>query len=564
MAECATPRFQLPGVPPPLLDDDDSAATLEGHRIFPLEPGADSDDGGAAGAVRRGAGGDVGDAVHARWRHRRRVYEHDVPLDVAAIILLADAARARFCTGEEVRNRSLSTNRNLRGCQLATLVSRARHSAPPRSRMGVRTALAAPLQASPFIIASIFALVRALLKERSWKLQERVVKDLAGAIPVVAPGTRVCIYGLSANPPTGEGGHATIVSHLRRMFDEVWVLPVYTHAFESKHNNMAPYEHRKAMCELAFGVAHLTPKQRRNEKVKVLDVERAVVRAAWDRHAVAEEEAKRQRADARGRARGGSPKKDASPGGMGSPTLDRANSGASSSLTPGNDDSSSAPSSPKTPKTPMSPTHASSSRLSPFKSPNGPAAAANPAVPPPKIGSFDVLTAVREANPFASFSWCLGADTFADLRRGRWVNGAEFAALCTQLYVVPRLGGSDAAWVEIQEAATEDEEEIKALLGAGSSDDETPPSFMENDDSLLIRVENASVMEIPGMSQDVSSTAVRDALRRRGLSERAGAFREDSDRQLSAGTDLLLDEATLATAVSEEVLQYATRHGLYA
>ena len=142
---------------------------------------------------------------------------------------------------------------------------------------------------------------------------------------------------------------------------------------------------------------------------------------------------------------------------------------------------------------------------------------------------------------------------------------AEFAALCTQLYVVPRLGGSDAAWVEIQEAATEDEEEIKALLGARSSDDETqtPPS-LENDDSLLIRVENASVMEIPGMSQDVSSTAVRDALRRRGLSERAGVFREDSDRQLSAGTDLLLDEATLATAVSEEVLQYATRHGLYA
>ena len=26
-------------------------------------------------------------------------------------------------------------------------------------------------------------------------------------------------------------------------------------------------------------------------------------------------------------------------------------------------------------------------------------------------GSFDVITAIREANPFASFSWCLGADT---------------------------------------------------------------------------------------------------------------------------------------------------------
>ena len=557
MAECATPRFQLPGVPPPLLDDDDSAAA----RIFPLA-GADSDDEGAAGAVRRGAGGDVGDAVHARWRHRRGVYEHDVPLDVAAVIaavILPESPRARALLRFEIA--PSRRTEIFEGASWQLRFPRSSLRSPPRSRMGVRTALAAPLQASPFIIASIFALVRALLKERSWKLQERVVKDLAGAIPVVAPGTRVCIYGLSANPPTGEGGHATIVSHLRRMFDEVWVLPVYKHAFESKHNNMAPYEHRKAMCELAFGVAHLTAKQRRNEKVKVLDVERAVVRAAWDRHAVAEEEAKRQRADARGRARGGSPKKDASPGGMGSPTLDRANSGASSSLTAGADDSS-APSSPKTPKTPMTPTLASSSRLSPFKSPNGPAGAGNPAVPPPKVGSFDVLTAVREANPFASFSWCLGADTFADLRRGKWRNGAEFAALCTQLYVVPRLGGSDAAWVEIQEAATEDEEEIKALLGAGSSDDETPS--MENDDSLLIRVENASVMEIPGMSQDVSSTAVRDALRRRGLSEKAGAFREDSDRQLSAGTDLLLDEATLATAVSEEVLQYATRHGLYA
>ncbi len=556
MAECATPRFQLPGVPPPLLDDDSAAA-----RIFPLA-GADSDE-GAAGAVRRGAGRDVRDAVHARWRHRRRVYEHDVPLDVAAVIaavILPESPRARALLRFEIA--PSRRTEIFEGASWQLRFPRCSLRSPPRSRMGVRTALAAPLQASPFIIASIFALVRALLKERSWKLQERVVKDLAGAIPVVAPGTRVCIYGLSANPPTGEGGHATIVSHLRRMFDEVWVLPVYTHAFESKHNNMAPYEHRKAMCELAFGVAHLTAKQRRNEKVKVLDVERAVVRAAWDRHAVAEEEAKRQRADARGRARGGSPKKDASPGGMGSPSLDRANSGASSSLTAGADDSS-APSSPKTPKTPMTPTHTSSSRLSPFKSPNGPAAGANPAVPPPKVGSFDVLTAVREANPFASFSWCLGADTFADLRRGRWVNGAEFAALCTQLYVVPRLGGSDAAWVEIQEAATEDEEEIKALLG-GSSDDDTPPSSLENDDSLLIRVENASVMEIPGMSQDVSSTAVRDALRRRGLSERAGAFREDSDRQLSAGTDLLLDEATLATAVSEEVLQYATRHGLYA
>ena len=64
-----------------------------------------------------------------------------------------------------------------------------------------------------------------------------------GLDPARIPGTRVCVYGLSANPPTGEGGHATIVAHLRRMFDEVWVLPVYRHAFESK-SNLAPYDHR--------------------------------------------------------------------------------------------------------------------------------------------------------------------------------------------------------------------------------------------------------------------------------------------------------------------------------
>ena len=117
--------------------------------------------------------------------------------------------------------------------------------------MGLRRALAAPLQASPFILASLYAIVRALLKERPWSTQARAQKELTDSIPRVSPGTRVCVYGLSANPPTGEGGHATIVAHLRRMFDEVWVLPVYRHAFESK-SNLAPYDHRVRMCELAF------------------------------------------------------------------------------------------------------------------------------------------------------------------------------------------------------------------------------------------------------------------------------------------------------------------------
>ena len=170
--------------------------------------------------------------------------------------------------------------------------------------MGLRRALAAPLQASPFILASLYAIIRSLLKERPWSTQARAQKELTDAIPRVSPGTRVCVYGLSANPPTGEGGHATIVAHLRRMFDEVWVLPVYRHAFESK-SNLAPYDHRVRMCELAFGLGNMTEQRRRTEKVKVLNIERAVVRAAWDRHAVAEEEAKRVRADAHARRSGG-------------------------------------------------------------------------------------------------------------------------------------------------------------------------------------------------------------------------------------------------------------------
>lgn len=53
---------------------------------------------------------------------------------------------------------------------------------------------------------------------------------------------RVCLFGTSANPPTGEGGHAGIIKHLasytwtsgkneQQSFDEVRVLPVYKHMF---------------------------------------------------------------------------------------------------------------------------------------------------------------------------------------------------------------------------------------------------------------------------------------------------------------------------------------------
>lgn len=45
---------------------------------------------------------------------------------------------------------------------------------------------------------------------------------------------RVCLFGTSADPPTGHGGHLGIVKHLVSMkqFDEVRVLPVYRHMFQ--------------------------------------------------------------------------------------------------------------------------------------------------------------------------------------------------------------------------------------------------------------------------------------------------------------------------------------------
>ena len=44
---------------------------------------------------------------------------------------------------------------------------------------------------------------------------------------------KVCLFGLSADPPTGESGHVGIVKALSEMdeFDQVRVLPVYRHTF---------------------------------------------------------------------------------------------------------------------------------------------------------------------------------------------------------------------------------------------------------------------------------------------------------------------------------------------
>lgn len=77
----------------------------------------------------------------------------------------------------------------------------------------------------------------------------------------------VVLFGTSANPPTGMGGHAGMVAWAaaRDDVDEVWVLPVYRHALEEKRD-MPSFAHRFEMARLAF--------EQLSEKVRVLDAER--------------------------------------------------------------------------------------------------------------------------------------------------------------------------------------------------------------------------------------------------------------------------------------------------
>ena len=58
---------------------------------------------------------------------------------------------------------------------------------------------------------------------------------------------RTIVYGLAADPPTDDGGHASVVRALRAWrsdaggdgADEVLLVPVYEHAYAEKRNNMA-------------------------------------------------------------------------------------------------------------------------------------------------------------------------------------------------------------------------------------------------------------------------------------------------------------------------------------
>lgn len=80
-------------------------------------------------------------------------------------------------------------------------------------------------------------------------------KEMTTSSSVHRQRRSVCVFGTSADPPTGTGGHLGIVSHLASLqptFDEVRVIPVYRHMYVSKREKQASYHDRLTMCRLAF------------------------------------------------------------------------------------------------------------------------------------------------------------------------------------------------------------------------------------------------------------------------------------------------------------------------
>ena len=135
------------------------------------------------------------------------------------------------------------------------------------------------------------------------------------------------------------------------------------------------------------------------------------------------------------------------------------------------------------------------------------------------MGSRAVLARIRDDNPGVDFAWCLGGDTYADLREGKWRDHEAFQRECAQV-VVPRVGGFDAL----------------PELGP-----------------------NARVLELGDVSEEVSSTTTREMLAARGEWRRRR--REGDDGEWDGGE--AFDPEVLEESLRPEVLEYVETHGLY-
>jgi ATP-binding cassette subfamily B (MDR/TAP) protein 1 len=77
-----------------------------------------------------------------------------------------------------------------------------------------------------------------------WEVPRSIALGLEDKVspPPYSPRKKVCLFGLSADPPTGTGGHVGIVQKLASLpnFDEIRVLPVYRHTFTVGVNPYIP------------------------------------------------------------------------------------------------------------------------------------------------------------------------------------------------------------------------------------------------------------------------------------------------------------------------------------
>jgi hypothetical protein len=107
-------------------------------------------------------------------------------------------------------------------------------------------------------------------------------------------GKKICLYGLSGDPPTGEGGHRSIVEYLSKSrnnttnintnrnantingnkqvptFDYIFVLPTYKYAIAEKSDQEKSYKFRLKLVKANFEGINDT-------KVKVLELEKEVL-----------------------------------------------------------------------------------------------------------------------------------------------------------------------------------------------------------------------------------------------------------------------------------------------
>lgn len=105
-------------------------------------------------------------------------------------------------------------------------------------------------------------------------------------------GKKICLYGLSGDPPTGEGGHRSIVEYLSKSrnnttntnrnantingnkqvptFDYIFVLPTYKYAIAEKSGQENSYSFRLKLVKANFEGIN-------DNKVKVLELEKEVL-----------------------------------------------------------------------------------------------------------------------------------------------------------------------------------------------------------------------------------------------------------------------------------------------